>query len=360
MSRSLAPRASVLALLFAAACATPRVVPPDPSSELFAVLDADGDGLLYPDEAPVIADALDLVAPVTEAELAGLLLEDRVSDALLEAREIIAEIDLDSDARISRDEFAGAEAPIPFEDIDSDGSGFITEDEIAELLSEEFEEDPYELVADLLDTFGGDDGTITLDLLPEDFEDLAEADVDGDGVLVRDELLTLFAAELTEAVFEVDGDVARMTGVIGPTTPRRVLELFVFHPDVRTIELVQVPGSMDDEANLLAARMVRRAGLGTRVANEGSIASGGVDFFLAGTARSLGEGARVGVHSWGSGDFSAVDIPRDHPAHYLYLDYYRAGDVADDFYWFTLEAALAEEIHWMTTSEITRFGMTTR
>ena len=362
MSRSLARHASVLALLFVGACnaTAPKLTPPASSEDLFQALDLDGDGELYPAEIPMVGELLDITEPLNEEDLQALLLEDRTDDLLTEAREIIAEVDLNSDARISRDEFEAAEAPMPFEDVDADGNDLITEDEIVTLLSEEFGEDPHELVADIFDTFAGEDGTIRTDLLPEEFADLLDADFDGDGILAHEELLTLFAAEFTPAEFEIEGEVARMTGVIGPTTPRRVLELAVFHPAVKTIELVQVPGSMDDEANLLAARFVRRAGLATRVADGGSIASGGVDFFLAGTERSLGEGSRVGVHSWGSGDYSAIDIPRDHPAHDLYLDYYRSVDIADDFYWFTLEAAPAEDIHWMTASEVERFGMTTR
>ena len=48
------------------------------------------------------------------------------------------------------------------------------------------------------------------------------------------------------AVFEIDGDTARMYGVIDHTTPDRVRELVNDHPDVDTIVMIDVPGSDDD------------------------------------------------------------------------------------------------------------------
>ena len=165
----------------------------------------------------------------------------------------------------------------------------------------------------------------------------------------------------TAAGFFVENDTAVMTGVINRNTPDVVRKLISEHPEVRIIIMQDVPGSIDDEANLEAARMVRSAGLATHVPSDGEIASGGVDFFLAGVTRTIENDALLGVHSWGGGDVTVVasELPRSHEDHKPYLDFYLEMGIPTDFYWFTLEAAPAESVHWMTTDEIARYGMVT-
>lgn len=162
-----------------------------------------------------------------------------------------------------------------------------------------------------------------------------------------------------EAAFAVQGETATMTGVIGPSTPDAVRDLLAEHPELSTIVMADVPGSMDDESNLVASRLVRDAGLAVHVPADGVIASGGVDFFLAGTSRTWDEGAMFGVHSWSDGSNDGADIPRGDPSHRLYLDYYAEMGVDPDFYWFTLEAAPAASIHYMTAAELDRHGFAT-
>ena len=71
------------------------------------------------------------------------------------------------------------------------------------------------------------------------------------------------------------------------------------------------PGSLDDTSNLIASRLVREAGLATHVPAEAEIASGAVDFFIAGRARTadVAGGARLGVHTWGGPGFAGADLP---------------------------------------------------
>lgn len=166
------------------------------------------------------------------------------------------------------------------------------------------------------------------------------------------------------ATFEIDGEIARMYGVIDHTTPQRVHELVTDNPEVTTIMMMDVPGSADDPANLSASRMVREHGLRTVIPSNAVVASGGVDFFLAGEERWVETCAKLGVHSW---DEDAEDgslllgneVPRDHPIHTMFLDYYAEMGIPADFYWFTLEAAPSERIHWMSDEEILRYEMVT-
>lgn len=161
-------------------------------------------------------------------------------------------------------------------------------------------------------------------------------------------------------VFNVDGTEAYMSGVIGSSTPDAVQALLDDHPGVSTIVMLDVPGSGDDESNLEAARLVRAAGLAAHVPADGVIASGGVDFYLAGVRRTYVDGAEFGVHSWAADDgVSGADLPDDDPQHDLFIDYYDEIGVDEGFYWFTLDAAPAESIHVMTDAELAEFDIGT-
>ena len=124
--------------------------------------------------------------------------------------------------------------------------------------------------------------------------------------------------------------------------------------------LTSVPGSADDEGNLELGRMLRGAGVTTYLPAQALVASGGTDLFLSGAKRIMERGAMVGVHSWADGDGTVGGkIPRDNPAHQMYLDYYREMGIPEDFYWFTLQAAPPEGIHWMTEAELQDYAIYT-
>lgn len=57
---------------------------------------------------------------------------------------------------------------------------------------------------------------------------------------------------------------------------------------------------------------------------------------------------------------SADDLPDDDPEHDLYLDdHAEMGIDADYYYRFTLGAAPAADIHWMTSDELDTYGVAT-
>src|SRR3546814_10235953 len=62
--------------------------------------------------------------------------------------------------------------------------------------------------------------------------------------------------------------------------------------------MIDCPGSLDEEANLALARAIRRAGMETVVPAGGSVRSGAVELWLAGTVRRAAPDAEFGVHSW--------------------------------------------------------------
>ena len=95
------------------------------------------------------------------------------------------------------------------------------------------------------------------------------------------------------------------------------------YPQLAVLEMVEAPGTSNDIANLAVGRRIRAAGLETHVPAGGSVRSGAVELFLAGTRHRVDPGAQFAVHSWlDNHGREADDFAADHAAHRLYLDYY--------------------------------------
>ncbi len=173
-------------------------------------------------------------------------------------------------------------------------------------------------------------------------------------------LLVGCADDYTPVSFWAEGDQIVASGTIDHTTLSAFEEVIDENPGIKTLVLQNIGGSVDDDANVVFSRVVREEGFDTVVPSNGLVASGGTDLFLAGNRRVLEPGACVGVHSWGGGGYIAAELPEGHPEHDRYLDYFDDIGVDPDFYWFTLDAASEDEMHWMTASEANRYDMTTR
>jgi len=167
------------------------------------------------------------------------------------------------------------------------------------------------------------------------------------------------ADEHTPLSFAVSGDEITASGEIDSNSLDLFEDIIGDHPNAKTLVLRYIGGSVDDEANMKFARVVRDMGMTTLVPSDGLVASGGTDLFLAGVDRVLEPGACVGVHSWAAEDFTATDLPRSDPEHDRYLSYYQDMQIDTAFYWFTLQAAPADGMHWMTTEEAGRYNVST-
>ena len=160
--------------------------------------------------------------------------------------------------------------------------------------------------------------------------------------------------------FVPNGDEIVLIGDIDRRSLRRFKRVTRANPEIKTLVLEWIGGSVDDEANVKLSRAIHSGGFTTLVPSDGMIASGGTDLFLAGQNRILEPGACVGVHSWAAGDGrEGIDLPRNAPEHQIYLRYYRDIGIPQGFYWFTLDAAPAAGMHWMTAREVASFGLST-
>ena len=344
---------------------TPALAAAPPADELMRFLDRDADGALTPHEG---AEAMLHLASVADANGDGRMTIEELTNFLnadaeernAESDAIFADLDRNEDGQLTAAEVPGEfKAIVAMADADDDGT----------VSRAEYDAIDFEHPGILLEIeawmFIGDvdqNGNDAADRaeLPGDFwAEISDADANDDGRITVPEFVEYVSEDLDGATFAIAGDVAFMNGVIGPTTPGRVLRLILEHPTVRTIVMEDVPGSMDDESNLRAARMIRKHGFTTHLPADGMVASGGTDFFLAGAARTAEPGAQFGVHSWGGVGEAGVDVPRDDPVHEQYLDFYREMEIPVAFYWYTLEAAGVEDVHWMTPDEIEQYRVLT-
>jgi len=158
-----------------------------------------------------------------------------------------------------------------------------------------------------------------------------------------------------------DGVTVEMDGTINSSSLDDFNDLEADFPDIRTINIINCDGSSDDYINLQLSARVHQMGINTHILDNGEIASGGVDFFLAGIQRTKGANTYIGVHSWAGDGFTATDFPVGHEYHLPYIDYYVSvgftQQEAEDFYYFTINAAPADDMHWMTEAEIARYNL---
>ena len=173
-------------------------------------------------------------------------------------------------------------------------------------------------------------------------------------------LATLGHAKATYGPFSViDGTTVRMAGDVTSATPRQFAAMLAAFPGLKRLEMVDCPGSLDEEANLILARAVRRQGMETVVPAGGSIRSGAVELWLAGVTRRAAPDAEFGVHSWADEyGREANDYPASDPVHAEYLGYYREmgmdAEKARAFYALT-NATPFDDVRYLTRDDMARF-----
>jgi hypothetical protein len=122
----------------------------------------------------------------------------------------------------------------------------------------------------------------------------------------------------------VSPERVELNGSIESETPAHFRDMLRAFPAIRQIDMIDCPGTGDDEANLKVARMIRKAGIATFVPAGGSVRSGGVELFLAGAKRSAAPNAEFAVHSWLDEDgLEPDDYAESDPVNREYIDYYR-------------------------------------
>ena len=335
-------------------------------SHILNILDGNSDGNLNPYEA------LDRLLQLQKEYGADLSVEKMDSIAKTykseneeEMLDMFNEMDKNNDGKVQKEELEDMEDDFfaeLLEEVDTDNDEAITLSELenfdfdSEALATEEEID--ERIDDIFKDYS--DGNILLkDVEDEMLGRYTEWDENRDGKVSKAEARNYMIADNIPIEFEVKDTIAYMRGVITSAIPSKVLQLIFEHPEVTTIEMTIVPGSIADDANMRACHYVYDHGITTRLNSRSAVASGGTDFFLAGKKRIVENGATLGVHSWGGGGVPATEVPKDDPVHKKYIELYEKTGVPASFYWYTLEAAPAEGIHIMTEEEIEKYNVRT-
>ncbi len=150
---------------------------------------------------------------------------------------------------------------------------------------------------------------------------------------------------------------ATLDGTIDSNSFLQFNQMINQHPNIEVIFFDQAPGSVDDDINVQIGRQILYLGLDTHILDNGIIASGAVDLFLAGRNRTRGYNTSIGVNAWAdSNGNEATDFPEDSSVHDFYIDYYlrigMSSQLANDFYFFTINAADSDNLYFMNENEI--------
>ncbi len=154
----------------------------------------------------------------------------------------------------------------------------------------------------------------------------------------------------------LDGARASLVAATDARSPEQFAAMLRAFPQIRTIEMIECPGTDDDRANLRLGMMIHARGIAMHVPGSGSVRSGAVELFLAGYRRIADPGAEFAVHSWADEDgHEPGHFAADAPENRLYIDYYRAIGMseaqASAFYAMTNSVPNADA-KWLTSAEM--------
>jgi hypothetical protein len=181
-------------------------------------------------------------------------------------------------------------------------------------------------------------------------EEIVEVPTTGSDRLLEAHPVAFPAASIPQGIasygpFRVlDSGRAALVDATNERSPEQFIAMLHAYPEIRTIEMVECPGTDDDRANLRLGLMIHARGLTTHVPNGGSVRSGAVELFLAG-ARHLAEpGAEFAVH--------------DAPENRSYIDYYREVGMSEAearaFYAMT-NSVPNHDAKWLTSADLARW-----
>ena len=157
----------------------------------------------------------------------------------------------------------------------------------------------------------------------------------------------------------LDGQRAALVDVTDERSAVQFAAMLKAYPGLRTLEMIECPGTEDDRANLRIGRMIRAQGMTTHVPRGGSVRSGAVELFLAGAKRVADAGSEFAVHSWSDNlGLEPDDYAADAPENRVYVTYYREMGMTEQearaFYAMTNSVPQADAL-WLSSADMGRW-----
>ena len=158
---------------------------------------------------------------------------------------------------------------------------------------------------------------------------------------------------------EVEDQIAYAWGSTDTESFGDVARVLQANPQIETLILRDVPGTLDMRTNSLIARMIRERGIATRLEHDSFIASGGVHLFMGGVERTLECGAKIGVHSWKGSDGSTPRSLGFDPAEGYMVEFHADMGVDTGFYQFSRDRSPHEALYYVSAEQAERFALST-
>jgi hypothetical protein len=157
----------------------------------------------------------------------------------------------------------------------------------------------------------------------------------------------------------IDARHAALIDVTDEASPGQFTAMLRAWPGIRTLEMIECPGTEDDRANLRLGAMIRAQGIATHVPQGGSVRSGAVELFRAGSRRMADHGAEFAVHSWADDrGLEASDYAASAPENRAYIDYYEKMGMseaeAQAFYAMTNSVPFADA-KWLSAEDMAQW-----
>lgn len=155
--------------------------------------------------------------------------------------------------------------------------------------------------------------------------------------------------------FRVEGSVLHMSGPISGAAADRLDRLLEENDALTALALGDIPGADDVNWVTGMGRLIRAAGLETRV--EGQVVNDAIFLFLGGASRSMTGGALV-LQSDAAQRQAGVAVDQSTAAEGDRLRYVEAVLGSADFANFMAETRAAQDDYILTEADIARFGLT--
>lgn len=171
-----------------------------------------------------------------------------------------------------------------------------------------------------------------------------------------------FEATFGDFTLDTDRKIASFNGTIDEMSQMDLQEMINLYETVEEIRFENAKGFSSTSAAFSMANIIRSKNIRTAINESGEISQLGTYVFLGGVERSRVDGGKIGVSSWQTVDGTeANSLSEDDMAHEEFLTFLKdmgwSEDIADAFYFFSLNAANSTDTYYLSDEEVQNFEL---